>query len=633
VSIRRLLHVISGLVLGLPGVLSAAPDKPAGAAHRLPPAPSVAQAEPPAQPAEPVRKRRRARPAYELPARNETEINLLPAASLTAGALPAELDLMARALRAGLGKDDLADADRILGKFDGNSGALANAAAIAWVQRSPGASLLLAVEAVRARADSANALNTLGALLCQAGYLHKGLPVLKYLAGKIPESPTVLNNLGQAWLEMGEIEKAEEYFNRCLALAPKHAAAHAAAGLIAQARGQTEPANVHFQAAVATDFSPAAAKALDRQDLKHGTPASFTRLIPVVQYFNPHHFVPPRPPQTGEEAIKVGKELEVFYGMIYAQKDRLQAQKDAAAAAWKAVFKNPDTIARQFSQTHPGAGMAMLAIHYSKMEMVEVFTSTVEKYREDIARLKSDRDGKIRHVSNCAAGKAINDAYLAACASTYGEMENKLLPLIRNGTNLQLSYLPLTSAAQSYRAEFSDTAYTYLGLVMQLAHLQVIESYTCGIPAPIGAGSVSEGEIPPFGDCPFSVSVNVYVAKLKADCKSVGFDFTAGLEFSAKKDFVSGETSLTAGLATPDFDFGKYGSAQGSAQFIVTWDRDNNLSFVGVQSEAGASYGNLAEASSELTIGVSLGPKGTGSTMSGQAAAGVIGHNIFEAKI
>jgi len=630
--------MILGLALGLSGALTATDS-----------------------PTRPVRQRR-ARPVYELPARNETEISLLPSASLTAGTLPVELDRMARALRAGLDRDDLGDADRILGKFAGNSGALANAAAVSWVERSPGASLLLAVEAVRARPESATALNNLGALLCQAGYLHKGLPVLEYLSKKIPDSPTVLNNLGQAWLEMGEIDKAEVYLNRCLALAPHYAAAHAAAGLIAQARGQAEPANTHFQAAVATDFSPAAAKALDQQDIKHGTPASFTRLIPVAQYFNPHHFVPPRPPQTGEEAIKVDMELADFYRLIYDNSAKLKVQQDAADAAWQASLKTPEDWVRRIKPLSPEiVGMALLAINNSKVELNEVVERTIEKYESDIARLKADRESKFKGVSDCAAGKAINDAYLTACASTYGEMEDKLLPLIRNGTNLQLSYLPLTGAAQSYRSEFARTADTYLGLVMRLARLEVINKYTCGTPK-IGVASTFAGEVPPFGDCPFKISVNVFVAKLKADCKSVGFELTAGLEFSAKKDFVSGETSLTAGLATPDLEFGKYGSVRGAANFILVWDRDNNLNFVGVQSGASVEYGNISdvttppvrlgdnvtgtasvpvplpisnlfEAKSDLTIGVSLGPKGTGSTVRGQSAASILGQGLFEAKI
>ena len=627
-SARRLLRCL--VVLGLAPGLSAGLTAEAVARG---PGQKIAQTEP-SRPPDPVRKRRRPKPTYELPARDEQEIALLPSIPLTAGTIPSELDRMAQALRAGLDKEDLDDADRILGKFAGNSTALANAAAIAWVEHSPGASLLLAVEAVRARPANNLALNTLGALLSHAGYQHKGLPLLEYLVQRFPESPLVLNNLGQTWLELGEIGKAEEYLNRCLALAPRHSAAHAAAGLIAQARGQTEPANAHFQAAVATDFSPAAAAVLDRQDMKYAPPASFTQLIPVTQYFNPHHFVPPRPPQTGEEAIKVDKELDAFYRMISANISRLRAQKTAADAAWAAAVKTPDDFVRRLQPINPQmVGMALLAIHDSKMKMAERFEEPIEQYRTDIAGLTAARTAKFQGVSDCAAGKAINDAYLAACASTYGEMENKLLPLIRDSTNLQLSYLPLTSAVQSYRSEFSQTAETYLELVMRLAQLEVINKYTCGSPAATGAGSISTGEIPPFGDCPFSVSVNVYVAKLKADCKSVGFDFEAGLAFSAKKDFASGETSLTAGLATPDLEFGKYGSAHGSAQFILVWDRGNALSFIGVQSGGSAEYGHLAEASSELTIGVSLGPKGTGATMSGQSAASIIGQNIFEAKI
>ena len=113
---------------------------------------------------------------------------------LTEQTIAAEVVGLLKQLRTGLDHDSIADADAILKVFGGNPAALANAAAIAWVQEAPGTALLLATEAAHRSPGNANLLNTLGALLSDAGYVERGIPILAYLAAKFPDDPTLSAN-------------------------------------------------------------------------------------------------------------------------------------------------------------------------------------------------------------------------------------------------------------------------------------------------------------------------------------------------------------------------------------------------------------------------------------------------------
>ncbi|HRQ50579.1 MAG TPA: hypothetical protein PLR74_08595, partial [Agriterribacter sp.] len=59
-------------------------------------------------------------------------------------------------------------------------------------------------------------MNNLGAFLTISGYAHKSLPLLQYVQKHFPQSPTLLNNLGQAWLSLGYLDKADKFLKEAL---------------------------------------------------------------------------------------------------------------------------------------------------------------------------------------------------------------------------------------------------------------------------------------------------------------------------------------------------------------------------------------------------------------------------------
>lgn len=80
-------------------------------------------------------------------------------------------------------------------------------------------------------------LNNLGALITMSGYAHKSLPILQYVQQTFPQSPTLLNNIGQAWLSLGQIDKAEKFLKDALAKDEENAEAAYSLALVAQHKG------------------------------------------------------------------------------------------------------------------------------------------------------------------------------------------------------------------------------------------------------------------------------------------------------------------------------------------------------------------------------------------------------------
>ena len=155
---------------------------------------------------------------------------------------------------------------------------------------------------------------------------------------------------------------------------------------------------------------------------------------------------------------------------------------------------------------------------------------------------------------------------------------------------------------------------------------------------------------------------------MNMDCHRFGFDFKAGLAFSASKDLVSGETTLTAGVGAKT-DLASIGKASVSGQMVVVWDADNSLSFVGVEAVAEAKLsgipglsgvidGNtgdlaadgpadgpslkvsgadltkdLVKVGSDTRLGVTIGPKGVEPSLSGEVSGKLLGEKIFAVEL
>jgi Flp pilus assembly protein TadD len=608
-------------------------------------------------------------PVVQRPQRDVTRSARARQFAVTPAGLNHDLAGIAIDIAKALSPEARVEAMRIVEQFRTRGAVLANAAAAAWVQQAPEQALLLAAEAAKAAPNDPNCINTLGALLAQAGYEEVAIPLLKYLVEIYPNEPTILTNLGVAWLNLGEVQDAEVYLRRCVALAPGHGAAHAALGVIAEAAGQHTAATDHFQKAAASHSSPLARRILKSQKSAFRTPKGFFGMMPKQDYFSPSGYQPVAAQRTLAE---------------YATKKAEKAAYDAAlskalAQQERAMMEN--VLEVMMSAVAPKNGV------YAKLDWDNFSKSwNVEQEMERAVRLLAARQLSIRtlllelgrvvpeyasggtpeNVPECERKAGAAQACLANLSHEYEMMQSETLFPWRNVTNQQLTYLRFMVPAVAYKSSFAAQVTAYLNIVRKLNEELPLLSNPCAKREDLRGQRDLEALGP--RECPFSLEMEFVVVTLNMDCTHFGFDFKAGLAFSASKDFVSGETTLTAGVGAKT-DLGSIGKASVSGQMVMVWDADNSLSFVGVEAVAGAKLsgipglsgvidGNtgdlgavgpsdgpsltvsgadltkdLVKVGSDTKLGVTIGPKGVEPSLTGDISGKLLGDKIFAVEL
>jgi|GEM_PF-2763848 len=603
-------------------------------------------------------------PFFELARPDPALKAYIKAQNLTDQSLPGELAFIAQSISTALDPDKRGEVESMVAAYSGQSVALANAAAIAWVQLAPEQALGLAAAAAKANPTDANAVNTLGALLAEAGYEQKGIPVLAYLEKKYPADPTVLSNLGMAWLNLGELDEANRYFFRVFGVAPGHGPAHTGAGVIAEKQGQHAAAMDHFRKAAASNSSPLARRALRHHHEEFQVPKSFLRMVKTKEYFSPSGYAPLSRQESLRGYYAKQADKEIFEQTL--RKELARRSKEATESMARAT--------KDLLQSGPGVSVyANLDWHnYNKAaeeELNEIHTLKAKRSMriEDLRQAFGDHaheyraNGTPHDLPADPYAKLIPVAteYLGLMSNEYEKMTQETLYRYRALINRRLTDLPLQYPDPFYRSAFEATVGEYINFILLLNEDLPLVSEPCK-PESLAQGRKPEYEEVGPGGCPFSLDVGVVVATLHMDCKKFGFDFKAGLAFSATKDFGTGETTLTAGVGVKT-DLHGIGQAGGSGQVVITWDRGNSLSFVGVEATAGANISgipglsgalegstlglggegsnvsiegeglseDLVKAGADVKLGVTVGPRGVESSLSGEMSSQVLGRDIF----
>jgi Flp pilus assembly protein TadD len=134
--------------------------------------------------------------------------------------------------------------------------AIGGAAVLCMMQGHPQAAMALSMKAVQIDPSNPNWQNNMAALLTQYGYPEQAIPLLQKLKTQFPRNSTVLNNLGQAWLALGEIDSAETNIKRAGGLNPNYPEAKETEGVIEETKGNTDKATDDYIKAMENAVNP-----------------------------------------------------------------------------------------------------------------------------------------------------------------------------------------------------------------------------------------------------------------------------------------------------------------------------------------------------------------------------------------
>jgi tetratricopeptide (TPR) repeat protein len=111
---------------------------------------------------------------------------------------------------------------------------------------------------------NAQDLNNLAAFLTMQKASQAAAPILITLDARYPGNSTILNNLGQAWFELGEVKEAERVLLLAVRRSPNHPQANVTKSRIEEARGDKAAAQASMRAAIRGGFSQAKQRRLER---------------------------------------------------------------------------------------------------------------------------------------------------------------------------------------------------------------------------------------------------------------------------------------------------------------------------------------------------------------------------------
>jgi tetratricopeptide (TPR) repeat protein len=133
---------------------------------------------------------------------------------------------------------------------------IGRAAILCMEQGHEQAAMALSMKAVIADPTNPNWQNNMASMLTQYGYPEQAIPVLKKLQNEFPSNSTVLNNLGQAWFGLGDVDSAKAIIRIAGRLNPYHPEAEQTEGVIDETSGDPSKATEEYVESMENSLNP-----------------------------------------------------------------------------------------------------------------------------------------------------------------------------------------------------------------------------------------------------------------------------------------------------------------------------------------------------------------------------------------
>ncbi len=117
----------------------------------------------------------------------------------------------------------------------------------AFYKDKPAEALLLSMNSALQNMNEPMAWNNLAAIFNMTGLEQKSIPILMNQLQQFPKNPMLLNNMGQAYLGLGDIANAENFLKRCLIEDPLNPEANRSMGMIKFFQKQFDEGAKYFE--------------------------------------------------------------------------------------------------------------------------------------------------------------------------------------------------------------------------------------------------------------------------------------------------------------------------------------------------------------------------------------------------
>lgn len=544
---------------------------------------------------------------FILPPRNDKYLNALPIRTFNRAELVSYLhnlnSKLTELIRSTYGKDIQNIPDQAVTKTGTSIGLWI----IGELEKSP----LVALKGAELNPDNVTLLNNAGGVLTGCGLGVNAIPILQYVLEKQPGNNMVLNNLGQAYLSLGDDKKAEQYLLQCVSSYNYYPDANLALACIYNSRGNKSSALKYVENSLRGAWSPRASNLLYK--LKPDA-----KLMDYVRhrYKQPEHFnihkYPMLPQCMKVDDAPVLKPQYDAYGKMLSQLgnkyDRLEREEKKIAEMtskeiWMKAIKDQRSPYRPFG-IFANAVLTDMWVNEYRDKLIHFEKYNKVKYREEIKKLKEryaadmktfedkwepelekigeGNDGSDIEEAMCKERNELGNTYLPQFARLTEDYQLETMSLYKNYLN-DWSYW-------SYIASVDDPGYKviFYNLVNKMiVALQDINRTEFIFPCineerQPGKAEALKIEEP---DCflgPAKVILPLGAVDLEISCEAFKLEAGEGLIGKIEYDRAKGEVTLAFGLGgkVPKVFFENKNlgvelgmEAEAKSQFYITFDK------------------------------------------------------------
>ena len=413
--------------------------------------------------------------------------------------------------------------------------------------------VLLSLKAIEKNPGNPIMLSNAGAIFKDAGLQIAAIVVLEAANRFEPDNSTIENNLGQAYLALGERDKAAQYLQQAIKKTSYHPLANSSLAVINYAKGNKQAALECVENSLRGAFTDRAWHLLPKLKPDAMLIDYFRHRYKQPVYFNEEKYGLPAQCEKVFDIPKKKAEYEGYTEMLR------KVQKEFDTLATRELKAGTDSVIlqskeRRLSNIPPPffefANAMMLA---KKLEMDkygwEKIARSQKEYDKQINLLRGEYEKKQEKLSGCGAYIALSNEYMQKMSIVTRDYQKIYLHIYKDFYN-DMTFWNFFGAFNGHmqKGYFYGHASSLLSVLLQLAKTHFLE---------VGTDCASNEKLrKPAEDfkveftCPVGedgVEIPFGFAKFSFSCDKWEFEIGEGIVINIGHKYSTGETNLAFG--------------------------------------------------------------------------------------
>ncbi len=471
-----------------------------------------------------------------IPKRDAARINAIPKKAFTDADVTATTTNLYNKLMLRAKANEKSIIATVIAKEKKGSSLMA-AAVIAFLQGHNQAAMGLAMKAVLADPKNINYQNNLAAILSQSGYPEKSIPYLNKIHQQLPGNSTINNNLGFAWLSLGELDSAKRFYDAAALRNPVNPETKLCFGLFKELEGDPIEAFVDYVDAFEEIPNPFAETMINnRKAGDHINNLDFEKLkkrISIHEFFTKEWIKLPQF-SNSVNGFSSDQSIRDGYDIMYKKlENKIAALEEAANAQLNALYDKGENEFKKTLTRESIEGMNMMSkpALYITIMLESYLPEMMQNFKQEYTELEKfiDEQRAIRHKTGpndkCKDSDRKANEYMQAVNPRIKEIYQRHLDKFRTWLNAWCTWkwYIVGNVKNTVVIDYIGWVGYLLDLHRQAVQTLKFERATC-VEAKINSpASIAELPIPSF-NCPVVVSIPVGLEELRLGAEATGLN-------------------------------------------------------------------------------------------------------------